>query len=139
MTQPNTKRGIATWEWHILPFSDMCPFSHNPQAGSQLVILYRPERTFLEVYALDAYVQDYKGGRDGVRDMEGMIQQIAQDCANVLDTCVTVGAFIHLHDGNTMTVMCQTMPCYRFMEAYDQLSQNAAPMPHLPQEISPVV
>jgi NADPH-dependent 7-cyano-7-deazaguanine reductase QueF len=114
MTQPNTQRAISTWEWHILPFSGMCPFSGNPQAGSQLVILYRPERTFLEVYALNAYIEDYKGGRDGVRDMEGMIQQTAQDCANVLDTPVSVGAFIRLHDGNAMTVMCQGVPKYRF-------------------------
>lgn len=113
MTQPNTQRGIQTWEWHILPFSGMCPFSGNPQAGSQLAILYCPERTFLEVYALNAYVQDYKDGRGDVRDMEGMIQSVAQDCANALDTGVTVGAFIRLHDGSAMTVMCQAMPSYQ--------------------------
>jgi NADPH-dependent 7-cyano-7-deazaguanine reductase QueF len=94
----------------------MCPFSHNPQTGSQLAILYRPQRTFLEVYALNAYIEDFKGGRGGVRDMEGMIQTIAQDCANMLDTCVSVGALIRLHDGNSMCVMCDAMPRYRFSE-----------------------
>lgn len=113
-TQPNTQRGVFTLEAHVIPFSDLCPFSHNPQEGSHLIILYRPERTFLEVYALEAYVNDYKGGRGAVRDMEGMIQQVAQDCANALDTCVTVGAVIRRHDGNTMLVMSQTMPCYQF-------------------------
>lgn len=114
MTQPNTQRCITTWEWHVLPFSGMCPFSGNPQTGSQLAILYRPGRTFLEVYALNAYIEDFKGGRGVVRDMEGMIQVIAQDCANTLDTGVTVGAYIRLHDGNAMTVMCQAMPKYQF-------------------------
>lgn len=125
MTQPNTQRGIQTWEWHILPFYGMCPFSGNPQAGSQLAILYCPERTFLEVYALNAYVQDYQGGRGDVRDMEGMIQQTAQDCANALDTLVTVGAFIRLHDGNVMTVMCQAMPKYQF-SAHEEFSKELA-------------
>lgn len=120
MTQPNTQR-VPTWEWHILPFRGMCPFSGNPQAGSQLVILYRPERTFLEVYALNAYVASFKGGRGEIRDMEGMIQTIAQDCANVLDTCVSVGAFIRLHDGNSMCVTCQAMPQYQF-SAWDENS-----------------
>lgn len=117
MTQRNTQRGIPVTEWHILPFSDMCPFSHNPQVGSYLSILYQPERTFLEVYTLEAYVNDYKGGRGDVRDMEGMIQRVAQDCANVLDTGVCVGAMIRLHDGNTMIVMARAMPCYTFMAA----------------------
>jgi NADPH-dependent 7-cyano-7-deazaguanine reductase QueF len=115
-TQPNHNRAIPALEWHILPFSGLCPFSGNPQAGSQLAILYQPRRTFLEVYALDAYVQDFKGGRGEVRDMEGMLAQVAQDCANVLDTLVTVGGMIRLHDGNTMMVIRQAVPCYRFLE-----------------------
>lgn len=115
-TQPNLRRDICALEWHVLPFSNLCPFSHNPQRGSQLVILYQPARTFLEVYALHAYIEDFKGGRGDVRDMEGMIAQVAQDCANALDTLVTVGGMIRLHDGNTMMVIRQASPRYRFME-----------------------
>ncbi len=78
LTQPKTLEQSLD-EWHILPFSGLCPFSGNPQIGSKLCILYRPTACFLEVYSLRAYVNSYTGGKGAIRDMEGAIQQMAQD------------------------------------------------------------
>lgn len=105
LTQPCTST-ISTFEWHILPLPSMCPVSGNPQPGSTLFVLYKPATAFLEVYSLRADVNAYIGGRGAIRDMEGTIQAIAQDCANAIKTYVVVGAIIRLQRGDTMALMC---------------------------------
>lgn len=116
LTQPNTRPMICTYSTHTITFGDMCSVSHNPQAGSTLTISYRAHLLFLEVDSLYASVTAYRGGKDDIRDMEGMIQQIAQDAANALDTGVCVGAYIRLHDGSAMTIIHQAIPMYTFQE-----------------------
>jgi NADPH-dependent 7-cyano-7-deazaguanine reductase QueF len=83
----------------------MCPISGNPQEGSLIIISYHPRTLFLEVDSLQHYILSYKGGRGDIRDMEGMIQQIAQDCAQTIQTRVTVKATINLQRGASMTVV----------------------------------
>lgn len=75
-------------------------------------MLYKPTFYFLEVYSLRADINAYIGGRDFIRDMEGTIQQITQDCANAVAAYVVVGAIIRLQRGDSMALMCSAMPCY---------------------------
>lgn len=109
LTQPCLST-VNTFEWHILPLPSMCPVSGNPQPGSTLFVLYKPQSAFLEVYSLHADVKEYIGGRPPIRDMEGTIQQIAQDCADAIQTYVVVGAIIRLQRGDTMALMCSALP-----------------------------
>lgn len=109
LTQPR-QSAVSTLEWHILPLPSMCPVSGNPQPGSVLIALYQPVGCYLEVYSLHQHIHTFIGGKGAIRDMEGAIQQIAQDCAATLDTLVTVGAVIRLQRGDTMLLMCQGQP-----------------------------
>lgn len=101
-TLPNGSptRRIETHEF-ALPVA-CCPRSKNPRPGSVIRIVYRPRGAVLEVGQLWAYVAQYKGGlRDEqgqlvVRDMEGMVGHIAQDCADVLAVPVRIYARIEL-------------------------------------------
>lgn len=106
LTQPRLS-DIHTLEWHVLPLPSMCPVSGNPQPGSVLIVLYQPVACYLEVYSLRQHIHSFIGGKDAIRDMEGAVQQIAQDCAEALKTLVTVGAVIRLQRGDTMLLMCQ--------------------------------
>jgi 7-cyano-7-deazaguanine reductase len=104
-TQPCTSH-VHTYEWHILPLPSMCPISGNPQPGSTLFVLYKPTHAFLEVYSLRAYLNSYIGGKGAIRDMEGTIQAIAQDCADVLQAPVCVGAWIVLQRADALSLIC---------------------------------
>jgi len=79
-----------------------CPISHNPQPGSCLVIQYRAKHHYLELYSLNAYLRRFIGGfKDAqgaiiIRDMETMIQCIAQDCADMVAVPVRVEARLKL-------------------------------------------
>ena len=109
LTQPCLS-SVETFEWHILPLPPMCPVSDNPQPGSTLFVLYRPVTSFLEVYSLRTDINTYIGGRGAIRDMEGTIQQIAQDCSNAIQAYVVVGAIIRLQRGDSMALMCNALP-----------------------------
>lgn len=105
-TQPNEARCAQTRETHILQIPVCCPVSDNPRPGSELEIEYTPGETVLEVVSLRAYVDSYQGGRGDVRSMEGMIQQITQDCANVLGRAVWVRANLVIEPGQRMRLEC---------------------------------
>jgi NADPH-dependent 7-cyano-7-deazaguanine reductase QueF len=98
----NTTNGTIQ-EQHTLDLPvACCPRSKNPRPGSTITIAYTPRGRSLEVGSLYAYLHSFVGGlRDDqgelvVRDMEGMIQRIAQDSADVLSVPVTVVAKIML-------------------------------------------
>jgi hypothetical protein len=84
--------------------------SANPRAGSEIEIEYEPQARILEVAALRAYVDSFIGGKGEVRSMEGMIQQIAQDCANYVGTRVTVRARLLLEPNQRMELECRAFP-----------------------------
>jgi NADPH-dependent 7-cyano-7-deazaguanine reductase QueF len=109
-TVPNEMRCLWIKERHILPVSGCCPISFNPQVGSEIEIEYEPAQSILEVATLRAYVDSFIGGKDGVRSMEGMIQQIAQDCANYVGTKVTVRAHLLIEPGQRMELECRAFP-----------------------------
>lgn len=99
-----------TIQSHTLALPQCCPKSRNPFPGSTITITYKPVGKSLEVARLYAYLDQFKGGlRDDegdllVRDMEGMIERIAQDCVEVLHVPVIVSAHLHLKPTQEMDV-----------------------------------
>lgn len=59
---------------------------------------------------LRAYVDSYQGGRGEVRSMEGMIQQIAQDCSDTIKTPVWVRAHLNITPSQQMYLECSALP-----------------------------
>lgn len=108
--QPNEHRCRVTKETHILPLKPCCPISGNPKEGSEVSIEYRANEHFLEVASLREYVDSYVGGRGDVRSMEGMIQQIAQDCSNAVQTSVHVQARLVIDPNQRMLIECSANP-----------------------------
>lgn len=109
-TQPNEERCYSTMEHHILPLKPCCPISGNPQEGSEVEIQYRVFGLHLEVQSLREYIDSYVGGRGKIRSMEGMIQQIAEDCAVAVRTCVHVTARLNINPGQRMILECSANP-----------------------------
>jgi NADPH-dependent 7-cyano-7-deazaguanine reductase QueF len=109
-TQRNEKRCRHTVEKHILLLPRCCPVTQNPQPGSRLVIKYKPLTMILEVQSLYDYIQSYVGGRGDVRSMEGMIQNITQDCANAVLTYVKTKALLLLEPEQKMKLKCEAWP-----------------------------
>lgn len=110
ITQPNLYPHIPVFERHELPLPSCCPISGNPQAGSTIFISYRPQSVFLEVYSLRKYIDQYIGGFDNVRDMEGMIQRIAHDCAQILGVYVRADAHVELQRGDKLRLVAKARP-----------------------------
>jgi NADPH-dependent 7-cyano-7-deazaguanine reductase QueF len=100
-TLPNSTTGNMR-ETHILPIPPCCPVSKNPRPGSTITISYRPSGCSLEIASLYAYIHAFRGGLYDdhgqlvIRDMEGMIQRIADDCASLLGVDVEVIADLQL-------------------------------------------
>jgi hypothetical protein len=109
-TVPNERRCDFTEHQHGVSFHDTCPVSHNPRQGSGLTVIYKGADTFLEVASLRALVDSYCGGRGEVRSMEGMIQEIAQKCADVLQVQVEVTTFLLLDPDQIMRLKCYAFP-----------------------------
>ena len=112
-------------EVHVLELPPCCPVSKNPRPGSFIMICYRPQGIVLEVGALYAYIHQFRGGlRDEtgeivIRDMEGMIARIAQDCADAVDVPVSVCADLVIAPKQRMllTVRCKPFLCkYRLLQ-----------------------
>jgi NADPH-dependent 7-cyano-7-deazaguanine reductase QueF len=84
--------------------------SGNPKAGSCLSIRYEPNDRLLEVAALRAYVDSYTGGLGDIRSMEGMVQQITQDCADAIQTLCYVRADLVIEPNQKMILECSATP-----------------------------
>lgn len=109
-TQPNEARCAETIVTHVLDLPQCCPMSGNPQHGSTIAITYTPLEFLIEVESLHGYVNSYRGGRGAVRTMEGMIQAIAQDCANCVQVEADVKANLNLAPEQKMIVQCFALP-----------------------------
>jgi len=93
-----------------LPLTPACPYSGNPKIGSKIKIVYKPTSCILEVASLRAYVDSYKGGKGDIRSMEGMIQQVTQDCANAARVAVEVTAELIIDPNQEMKLICTAHP-----------------------------
>lgn len=109
-TQANENRCAFTEHEHGISFHGCCPITGNPQEGSSLTIRYKADEHFLEVASLKALVESYIGGKGDVRSMEGMLQEIAQVCANILKVDVQLYSFLLLDPEQTMRVTCYAFP-----------------------------
>lgn len=109
-TQPNERRCGEMVERHQFPLPQCCPITKNPQPGSHLKIKYRPQKLLLEVQSLSDYIMEYIGGRLDVRSMEGMVQNISQDCANAVGVRVKVKAILILNPPQLMRLHCSAWP-----------------------------
>jgi 7-cyano-7-deazaguanine reductase len=105
-TVKNEARCMWTRENHILELPACCPISKNPQPGSTISIVYEPRDLILEVASLRKYIDAYVGGYDGIRSMEGMVQQITADVAEVLGVMVRVEADLILEPKQRMKLVC---------------------------------
>lgn len=103
-TQANLHPHVRIYQTHIIDLPSCCPVSKNPQPGSTIKISYHAKAVFLEVYSLHEYVHSYINGRGDVRSMEGMLQQIAHDCAKVLSVKVIAEALVILDCGDKMHI-----------------------------------
>jgi len=72
--------------------------------------MYDPGEVILEVASLRAFIDSYQGGRGEVRSMEGMIQEITQACADVLNVYVRVEADLYIKPFQRMFLKCQACP-----------------------------
>jgi hypothetical protein len=99
-------------EEHELPLLPCCPVSGNPQGGSTISINYEPFDKILEVASLRAYIDSYQGGRGEVRSMEGMVQAIAQDCADSVGVCVVCSANLVIEPAQRMKLKATAFPIH---------------------------
>lgn len=119
---PNLMPGVPTHQTHHIPLGSACPVSGNPKQGSVLEISYTPQQWHLEVYALRAFVDQFKGGLTypnmapgeyAVRDQEHMIQYVVQACADAAGVQVVAKARLILGDGvstSEMALECVALP-----------------------------
>src|SRR5258708_39212989 len=108
--------GTHMMESHVLDIPQCCPVSHNPLSGSTITICYRPMDTVLDVIPLPIYIRSFIGGLRNaageieVRDMEHMIQRIANDCCQAVGVPVRVYARLLLRPTQTMLLKDRAYP-----------------------------
>lgn len=110
LTQINEKRCLHTYESHSLDLPVCCPISHNPRPGSRITISYIPGDSFIEVASLKRYIDSYIGGKGEIRSMEGMLQQIAQDCSNAIKATVKIVAELVILPNQQVRIQCKAYP-----------------------------
>lgn len=104
--QPNEFRCAFTYHEHEIELPQCCPISGNPQPGSTITISYEGNEGFLEVASLRTFIDSYVGGKGEVRSMEGMLQEIAQACADTLGVQVTLKSNLLIDPKQIMRVTC---------------------------------
>jgi hypothetical protein len=77
---------------HTVDVPVCCPASSNPKPGSKMTISYHPTGIVMPVEDLAAMANQYIGGRDEIRGMEEMIQDIARRVHEVVGVPVKVNA-----------------------------------------------
>lgn len=116
ITLPNNQSGQRLFMQHVVEVPPCCPVSRNPRPGSTLTIVYRANEQVLEVASLYAYIHQFVGGLRNatgellVRDMEGMLLRVAQDCAQTLCVPVRVYARWHVAPKQQVSVIARGYP-----------------------------
>ena len=123
-------------ETHVLALKPCCPISGNPLAGSVIEIEYRVHERVLEAEALRAYVDSYQGGRGDVRSMEGMCQQITQDCANAVQTSVWTRAVLNIAPEQSMILECAANVTSSGGGGAERFGRTTCPAEKQPNDVS---
>ena len=116
ITLPNNTSGQRLFMQHAVEVPPCCPVSRNPRPGSTLTICYRAQEQVLEVASLYAYIHQFVGGlRDAsgqivVRDMEGMLLRVAQDCAQAIGVPVRVYANLWIAPKQRVSTIARGYP-----------------------------
>lgn len=105
---------ISIVNQHCVSLPTCCPVSGNPLPGSTLTISYLPNGKVIDVYSLSSWVNEFVGGHpSGTREMESMIQDLAERCAAAVMVEVTATADLTINAGlttQTMQVVCKAGP-----------------------------
>lgn len=115
-TLPNNLTDQRLFEAHTFDLPQCCPVSKNPFPGSKITIAYRAKEMVLDVTPLYAYIHSFVGGLHNdegelvVRDMEGMLLRIAQDCAQVVGVPVRVTAQLAILPKQHVNVIARGYP-----------------------------
>ena len=113
---PNNTTGQRLFEQHVLDLPTCCPISKNPRPGSRITISYRAKEMILDITPLYAYIHRFVGGLYNetgeleVRDMEGMLLRIAQDCSQVVGVPVRVTAQLIVLPKQEMRIVTRGYP-----------------------------
>ncbi len=109
-TLPNATNGTLVEE-HTLAIPPCCPVSKNPVKAS-ITIRYLPIGHSLEVGSLFAYIHSFQGGLKDelgtivVRDMEGMVMRIKDDCEQALGVPVEIDTTWEVLPRQTVHMRC---------------------------------
>ena len=99
---------------HFVDLPACCPISKNPAPGSFVTVEYQAKLGLvIDVNLLSAEILNYVSGHEsGVRDMERMIQRIADWCFSEIQAPMLITACLHL---NTVPTLKHEMivRCYR--------------------------
>lgn len=78
-------RNVPGFVTHTVSLPQCCPVSGNPQPGSTLTLMYRPQGIVFPVEDLRDMISEYVGGHGSrnIRNMEEMIQDLALRAAQV--------------------------------------------------------
>lgn len=106
----NERPETPLWMEHEVDLPACCPVTGNPRPGSIVKIRYRPAGWLLEVFGLRTYIRSFVGGREGVRNMETMLQEIALECAAAVGVVVTVRAELVLAPAQRLKLVCRAKP-----------------------------
>lgn len=97
-TLPNNTSGRRMFQCLEIAIPSCCPVSKNPREGSKITISYRAKKQVLEMAHLYACIHRFVGGLHSeggsleIRDMEGMLNRIAWECAQSVGVMVRVRA-----------------------------------------------
>jgi hypothetical protein len=95
-TLPNREPTIETRVTLTVPIADLCPHSHEPQAGSTLAISYTVAACILELHAIEEWLPSQC---TEAIDLETLCQRAARDAAAALGAEVTATADYQLRNG----------------------------------------
>ncbi len=103
-TIPNANPNVQTRITLTTPIVDLCPHSHEPQAGSTLAIAYSPAALLLELHAVKVWIQTQL---TEALDVETFAQRAAQAAAAALGVPVVVTATYKLRNGLELLCECR--------------------------------
>ena len=84
----------------------ICPYSHEPQAGSYISITYQPKDKLIELHAVEEFLAKLTQGTEAI-DLETVVQLLATECD---DISIHIKAFYKLK--NNLEMICEYQTSY---------------------------